>query len=344
VLKLIGAAFWRLLRPHRTIRPTRDGWWCLLVAVGLGVAAINTGNNLLYLLVSALLALVVVSGILSEQSMRGLHLTAIAPDEIYAGQPAILGAAVANRKRWLTSYSITVELLAAEARGLESGTRFVYFRRIEAGAERLATWEETPPRRGRHRLNGVRLTTRFPFGLFVKAGRRALADEVLVFPAVRPMSADTLRRLGESGEAPARRRGRGSDLYNLRGYRSGDDPRFIHWRSSAKTETLMVRELEADTTQNTRLVLMGRGRAGAALEAGLSEAASLAVALIRAGAGVELAGPGCAVPLGHGRAHLRRLLAALALYDPESAAPAPVPVAEAYPSGRAVREIRIGLA
>jgi uncharacterized protein (DUF58 family) len=106
----------------------------------------------------------------------------------------------------------------------------------------------------------------------------------------------------------------------------------------------MVRELEADTTQNTRLVLMGRGRAGAALEAGLSEAASLAVALIRAGAGVELAGPGCAVPLGHGRAHLRRLLAALALYDPESAAPAPVPVAEAYPSGRAVREIRVGLA
>jgi uncharacterized protein (DUF58 family) len=93
-------------------------------------------------------------------------------------------------------------------------------------------------------------------------------------------------------------------------------------------------------------VLTGRGRAGAALETGLSEAASLAVALIRAGAGVELAGPGCAVPLGHGRAHLRRLLAALALYDPESAAPAsaPVPVAEAYPSGRAVREIRIGLA
>jgi uncharacterized protein (DUF58 family) len=343
---LVRAALWRLFHPRRTIKPTRDGWWCLLVAVALGVAAINTGNNLLYLLVSALLALIVVSGILSEQSMRGLDLTSVAPDEIYAGQPALLGAVIANRKRWFTSYSVTVELLAPEARALESGSRFIYIRRIEAGLERLATWEETLPRRGRHRLTGVRITTRFPFGLFVKAGRPALTDEVVVFPAVRPVSAESLRRLGESGDASARRRGRGNDLYNLRGYRSGDDPRFIHWRSSAKAEALMVRELEADTSQNTRLVLVGRGRRGAeALERGLSEAASLAVALIRAGAGVELTGPDGAVPFGHGRAHLRRVLTALALYDAEAprAEPAAPAGAEMLRGPRPLREIRIAL-
>jgi len=344
---LVRAAIWRLFHPRRTIKPTRDGWWCLLVSVALGVAAINTGNNLLYLLVSALLALIVVSGILSEQSMRGLDLTGVAPDEIYAGQPALLGATIANRKGWFTSYSLTVELLAAEARALESTSRFIYVRRVEAGRERLVTWEETLPRRGRHRLTGVRITTRFPFGLFVKAARPALADEVVVFPAVRPVSAESLRRLGESGEASARRRGRGNDLYNLRGYRAGDDPRFIHWRSSAKTEGLMVRELEADTSQNTRLVLVGRGRRGAeTLERGLSEAASLAVALVRAGAGVELAGPDCEVPLGHGRAHLRRMLTALALYDTEAprAVPAPPSGAEARRTTRPLREIRIALA
>ena len=346
-MTLVRAALWRLFHPRRTIKPTRDGWWCLLVSVALGVAAINTGNNLLYLLVSALLALIVVSGILSEQSMRGLDLTGVAPDEIYAGQPALLGATIANRKGWFTSYSLTVELLAAEARALESTSRFIYVRRVEAGRERLVTWEETLPRRGRHRLTGVRITTRFPFGLFVKAARPALADEVVVFPAVRPVSAESLRRLGESGEASARRRGRGNDLYNLRGYRAGDDPRFIHWRSSAKTEGLMVRELEADTSQNTRLVLVGRGRRGAeTLERGLSEAASLAVALVRAGAGVELAGPDCEVPLGHGRAHLRRMLTALALYDTEAprAVPAPPSGAEARRTTRPLREIRIALA
>jgi len=124
-VKLLRAAVWRLFHPRRTIKPTRDGWWCLFVAVGLGVAAINTGNNLLYLLVSALLALIVVSGILSEQAMRGLALTGITPEEVYAGRPALLGATLANRKRWLTSYSVTLELLATEARALESGSRFM---------------------------------------------------------------------------------------------------------------------------------------------------------------------------------------------------------------------------
>jgi uncharacterized protein (DUF58 family) len=342
VVKLLGAALWRLFHPRRTIKPTRDGWWCLLVAVGLGVAAINTGNNLLYLLVSALLAIIVVSGILSEQSMRGLHVTGLAPEEVYAGQPALFGATLGNRKRWLMSYSVTLELLDRDAHALEAGSRFIYVRRVAAGAERLVTWEQVLPRRGRHRVAGVRLTTRFPFGLFVKAGRPTLADEVLVFPPVRPISAEALRRLGERGTAAARRRGRGSDLYNLRDYRSGDDPRFIHWRSSAKTDALLVRELEADTSQNTRLVLVGRGRPGAeALERGLSEAASLAVALVRAGAGVALAGAAGAVPLGHGRGHLRRLLTALALYDP--AAPPPAAGPGEAGAGRLLREIRIAL-
>src|SRR3981189_3723490 len=104
--------WWRLFRPPRTIWPTRDGCWCLFVVIGLDVAAINTGNNLLYLLVSLLLSLIVVSGVLSEQSMRGVHLEAEIPEEIHAGAPALFGALVQNGKRWLTSYSVTLELLA----------------------------------------------------------------------------------------------------------------------------------------------------------------------------------------------------------------------------------------
>jgi uncharacterized protein (DUF58 family) len=304
--------WWRPFRPRRTIWPTRDGWWCLFVVIGLGVAAINTGNNLLYLLVSLLLSLIVVSGVLSEQSMRGLHLEAEIPEEIYAGTPALFGALVQNRKRWLTSYSVTLELLS---RG--SPVRFIYVPRLEAGAERFVTWEVTLPGRGRQRLSGVRLTTRFPFGLFVKAGRVMLEADVLVFPAVRPISPEALQRLVGSGTASARRRGRGHDLYNLRAYRPGDDPRHIHWRSSAKTESLVVREMEAETTEDTRIVLAGTGAHDPArLEAALSEAASATVHLIRAGSGVELVGPGLVVPLGRGLGQSRRILTALALYQP----------------------------
>ena len=108
-LRGLAGAPARWLTPRRTIRPTRDGWWCLGAAIGLGFAAMNTGNNLLYLLASLLLALIIVSGILSEQSMRRLRLTRGVPEEIYAGRPALFGARVMNRKRRLPSYSIALE-------------------------------------------------------------------------------------------------------------------------------------------------------------------------------------------------------------------------------------------
>ena len=329
--------WWRPFRPRRTIWPTRDGWWCLFVVIGLGVAAINTGNNLLYLLVSLLLSLIVVSGVLSEQSLRGLRLEADIPDEIYAGVPALFGAVLANRKRWLTSHSITLELLV---RG--GATRFIYLPRLEAGQDRLLTWEETLPARGRQRLAGVRLTTRFPFGLFLKASRIMLEREVLVFPAVRPISPEMIHRLVGAGTSAMRRRGRGHDLYNLRTYRAGDDPRHIHWRTSAKLQSLFVREMEAETTEDTCIVLTGTGaRSAARLEAALSEAASIAAHLTRAGAAVELAGPGLFAPLGRGPGQARRILTALALYEP-GARPARLDDA-ARGGGRSLREVHVDL-
>ena len=164
-----------------------------------------------------------------------------------------------NRKRWLTSYSITLEIL------VRGGTpRFVYVPRLEPGRDRLLTWEETLPTRGRHRLAGVRLTTRFPFGLFLKASRVILELPVLVFPAVHPIPSETLYRLVGAGTSATPRRGRGHDLYNLRTYRAGDDPRHIHWRTSAKVRSLLVREMEAETTEDTRIVLRGTGAGNAA--------------------------------------------------------------------------------
>ncbi|PYM07895.1 MAG: hypothetical protein DMD82_04405 [Candidatus Rokuibacteriota bacterium] len=332
------AAWWsRAFRPPRTIWPTREGWWLLFAAVGLGFAAMNTGNNLLYLLVSMLLGLIVVSGILSERSMRGLRISMTMPGEIYAGRPALFGAAVVNRKPWAASYSITLEILGREAR-----PRLLYVPRLASGAEHFFTWEDVLPRRGRQQLAGVRITTRFPFGLFLKAGRAVVGPDVVVYPSVGAISLERVALLG-IGETVSRR-GRASDLFNLREYRWGDDPRLIHWRSTAKAATLMVRELGAEATVHTRIILdpTGPGEASC-LEAGLSEAASLAVHLLRSGASVELVGPGVDVALGSGRPHERRILTALALYELGARiAPTAAP-AERGRSPVSLREIRVAL-
>ncbi|HEY3065991.1 MAG TPA: DUF58 domain-containing protein [Methylomirabilota bacterium] len=296
--------------------------------MALGFAAMNTGNNLLYLLLSMLLALIVVSGILSEQCIRGLTLAPVAPDEIFARSPALLAARVHNGKRWAPSYSITLEVM-------ESGGRVIYVPKLEAGAERTVTWEVTFTARGRQRVPGIRVATRFPFGLFRKAGLPARAEEVVVYPALVPMPEVRGQASAGTSIAALPRRGRGDDVYNLRDYRPEDDRRLIHWRSSAKTAALIVREMAEEAAADACIVLVGAGRDRERLERALSEAASLAVHLLRGGAGVELRAPGLVVPLGRGRAHERSVLTALALYQPGAAT--------VSAAGRRLREIVVDL-
>jgi uncharacterized protein (DUF58 family) len=359
------ASWW--WRRTRAIRPTRDGWWCVFAAVGLGVAAVNTGNNLAYLLCSMLLALIIVSGLLSDLTIRSLHVTVTVPDTVHAMQPALVTIALANRKRRLASYSLALEALdrplvarrspfsrwlprrtlddrlraigLMDRRGLGAPRRLAYVGRIPAGTERVVGWEITLPARGRRRLPRLRAATAFPFGLFVKTGPPLLFDQdVLVYPAVHPVLPQEIRETA-SGEAAMRRRGRGHDLYNLRAYRAGDEPHLIHWPTSAKSGSLTVRELEEDTAEDTRLVLTGTGAAdGERLERALSEAASLAVHLLRRGTGVELTGAAGVVPLDRGRSQERRILTALALYAPRGARAGAPPARDG-----GLREIRIPL-
>lgn len=323
----------RWFSPPRTLRPTREGWWCLLAAVGVGFAAVSTGNNLLYLLEAMLLGLVVVSGLLSEMSMRGLRLALRVPDEVFAGRSAPFAVHVLNGKRLLPSYS-----LAVSAPG--HGEIVRYLPRLRAGEERLIAWETTFPSRGRQRLPALRVTTRFPFGLFAKSRPVVVDAEIVVYPALRAVPAEVWRRAQGTVFATPRRAGRGHGLRNLREYRSGDDPRLIHWRLSAKRGGLVVRELEEETALDARIVLVGTGAHDAERrERALSEAGSLARALVRAGSAVALAGPGIEVSSGRGREHERRLLTTLALYDPASLAaqaPGPRPRAEG-------REIHVDL-
>ena len=319
------------LSPSRTLRPTREGWWCLLAAVGVGFAAVTTGNNLLYLLEAMLLGLVVVSGLLSEMSMRGLRLALRVPDEVFAGRPALFAVAIVNGKRRLPSHS-----LALSAPGHGEIAR--YLSRLRAGEERLIAWETTFPTRGRQRLPTLRVTTRFPFGLFAKSAPVSVDTEIVVYPALRPLPADLQRRTLGTVFTSSRRAGRGHGLRNLRQYRTGDDPRLIHWRLSAKRRELIVRELEEETALDARLVLTGRGeREAERREEALSEAAAMARALLRAGAGVALVGPGIDIPTRRGLQQERRILVALALYDPQVLAPTTLEAPGPRLAGRDVR-------
>ena len=82
----------------RRLRFTREGKFFVGITFGVGFAAINTANNLLYLLLGMLLALIVVSGVMSELSLRGLTVVRRLPLRAQVGRPHLVEIEVFNRK------------------------------------------------------------------------------------------------------------------------------------------------------------------------------------------------------------------------------------------------------
>ncbi|HSJ96453.1 MAG TPA: hypothetical protein VLC53_05245, partial [Myxococcota bacterium] len=183
-LRLLGFAR-RHLRPPRTLRPTRAGWLFFALVFAVGFAALNTGNNLLYLIVSLMLAFLVLSGVLSEAALRGIDVARQLPFEWSAGQPGRVVLEVVNAQRFW-AHAIVVEDCAdaGARRPLPLGR--VLALRIAPGARERRSYRYTPERRGTLAFAGLRVTTRFPFGLFAKSLWIERPAQALVYPVLAP--------------------------------------------------------------------------------------------------------------------------------------------------------------
>jgi uncharacterized protein (DUF58 family) len=231
----------RWFRPPRTFRPTRQGWWYLATVIAVGLVATNTGNNLLYLILSMMLAGIVVSGLLSEQCLRGIALRQELAGPLFAGQPAFGRLSVRNRKQRLRSFSLRL----SEAAPGGTPRSLAYLPHLGPRGEIEFGYQARFDRRGPARLPSIQAATAFPFGLFVKATRAEMGEEVLVLPRIDPLPVDLRTALGDAGASTRPARGLGAELHDLRAFRVGDDPRLIHWKQSAKMDRLMVKELES---------------------------------------------------------------------------------------------------
>ena len=142
----------------------------------LGFAAVNTGNNLLYLLVSALLGFMAVSGVLGKWNLSRIEVRYVLPEEVYAGIPTLLGIALTNRRRWLPIFLMEVHV--------ENHSRL--FTVIEPGQSRQKSVEASLSRRGRQPLPPLVLRSRFPVNFFIRSQGVPVRQEITVFPAPLP--------------------------------------------------------------------------------------------------------------------------------------------------------------
>jgi uncharacterized protein (DUF58 family) len=296
---------------------SRVGVIYVVSVVFIGIAALNTGNNLLYIIVAAMLAAIVVSGLGSALVLRGLELDVRLPEHVFARRPIAGKIILRNRRRWLPSFSVRVVPLEK----IKSGKRWrwtpatfafppgrspeqewirlpdrrllrvaeqvgapnifqgsAYFPYLPARSEFAAQLELRFDHRGRYQQESFGLATRFPFAFLTKTRRVPLNREIIVYPAVEPSDEFFELLPLVTGEFETFVRGRGHDLYRIREYMPEDPARHVDWKATAKSGSLKVREFSREDERRLRIVFDNPGP-GAVSNAAYENAIALAASL-----------------------------------------------------------------
>jgi uncharacterized protein (DUF58 family) len=272
---------------------TKEGAVYLGFVLVIAIAALNTGNNLLFLIVSALLGAVVVSGVASAAQLRVLEIGANIPDQAFAQTEVPAHITVRNRSGWLPAFSVAVVSPKQRADGKSwnweptvfqfprpAPGRKPWVRLRDLRLKRSAPPPVSPPilrqpvyfpyinpngsagaelmlyfeQRGRYAQNAFGISTRFPFSFLMKTRNVPLSRELIVYPKLERSEHFYEVLPLLSGEFEHHLRGRGHDLYLIRDYQPEDSARHVDWKSSAKTGTLKIREFAREEERRLRIV------------------------------------------------------------------------------------------
>jgi len=234
---------------------TREGWFYMVGIILISLAALNTGNNLLFLILASLIAIILMSGILSSITLSGVDMRLQLPEHIFAGQPIRASIELENEKLTLPSFSLRVEAVTAKNSPAAVLETPIYFPYLPKRGRVNQSVPITFSARGVYRQDAFRIVTRFPFGFLQKAHRVDLRTEALVYPSVEPTREFFEIMPGLQGAMESLAKGRGQDLYALRDYVPTDSARHVHWKASARLGSLMVREFTREDETRILLVL-----------------------------------------------------------------------------------------
>lgn len=210
----------------------------------MGLAALNSQANLLFGVFGLMIGILLVSGVISRMVLKRIHVERQLPEHAVVGRPFTILYHISNRKRFWPSFSVTV----AELDGAEAFTRQPQAYMLHAAAQMTAVVpaQAIAKRRGLHHLDRHQIITSFPFGFIKRAIERGHKDSLLIYPALAQVDSKVIQlcRSAESSGAQMRPRQGGTDeFYGVKEYRRGENPRWIYWRRSARTGTLVSKEM-----------------------------------------------------------------------------------------------------
>lgn len=297
----------------RSLEITRSGWLFIALTLAVGFAAINSGSNLLHAVFGAQMALIIGSGMWSEAMVRRAQARRRPAGPLFAGAPAPVEVQLDNADARRELFSVSIE----DDDRVVSQVRCdpVFSVRLAPRQRVTLATTVTFDRRGTHLLPPAVVSTRFPFGLFVKRRELPQSVRVTVYPRLHPMPSPARATAPRLGDAEVGGHlARAGEFHGLRDYREGDDARRLHWPAVARLARPVVREDEASDEAELVLELAAGTTGDPAFERAVEHTASLAVARLRAG-GVAVGlryGGDLVVPAAVGQAHRERILLFLA--------------------------------
>lgn len=237
---------------------TRPGWMFFAAVATVLLSAINTNNNLLYMVLSAMLAVLVLSGFLSALNFRFVNFDLRLPETGFVGEALLFSLHLKNQKQVFPTFSLRVES------SKDSVMRFkpFYFAVVHPGTQASQSAIATFGRRGSYAIEALRVSSRYPFGFFSRTRSYPVQASCICFPAIIPREQMDFASPDLRGSQMRFERGRGHDLHTIRDYVPSDSARQVHWKASAKTNSLKTREYAAEEGRRVVLAFDRFGKPG----------------------------------------------------------------------------------
>lgn len=312
--------------------------YCLVTFVVL-IVALLTQSNILYWGFGLTVGGLVVSALQCALMMRGLEIQRIPPSHGVVGESMVIRYQVRNRKRWTPAFGLVIHEQWKPRRGKSKrksetpsalrGTPFGWVLHLGPGQQIQAEAPCVPTHRGVLEFERVVMSTSFPFGILRRKITVDLPGSVLVYPRLWRIKRRVLHRLSRidpAGRKRMERPGGHEEFLGLREYRPGDSIRMIDWKRTARSGTLVSREMTQPSPPRIMIALdLSRSDDDDIDEQIIEDAVSLTASLVcdahfhgcQVGLAVSVEPP-VAFPIHHSLPHRQRLLESLARLDTRS--------------------------
>lgn len=234
---------WLRLGHHQMGIPL-EGWIYLGIMFVLFTGAMLTNQNTLMLVFAFMAGPFVINGWMTFGMLQAARIHRETPRRAMVGELFSIDLTLENQRQYLSLWMISISDQIKHAHDQLEAT--VMFSRVSPKTSLVGQYELSLSHRGYYQLGPMRLSSRFPLGLIERSRVVRTMDQVLIYPRigkVRPNWRQKVDGGAEQVDQQLPKRGvYHDDFHRLREFRSGDNPRDIHWRSTARRGELILRE------------------------------------------------------------------------------------------------------